>query len=168
MDKRFDSIPKCFQLTVPGGVRKSMMDNFKNSFRQNCWGWAHNLDDDQLDAMYQKIKSFYLNGNKVIENAPLSTLVDVCKSSLRLFRLSPHFRVSPRLISLMHLLQIQTDAAFSEIYDTLINIIAIDLPSSVYIYKFLFDGDVSSYKDVIVPLLEEPLEGEYKYHYVTS
>lgn len=57
------------------------------------------------------------------------------------------------------LFQIQTDMALSGVYDSLINVIAQDLPSSVYVYRFEFEGSIPTSKEKIVAQLDEPLKG---------
>lgn len=112
------------------------------------------MTDEQLDAMCEEIKCFYLNGNAV-ENAPMSVLVDV-----RTQRLIASNRIKPPLIQFCY--QIQTDATYSDVYDVLINPIATDLPSSVFLYKFQFEsyGDVNTLKDQIKYFVPEEIKGE--------
>lgn len=60
---------------------------------------------------------------------------------------------------LFHFLQILSDAALSDVYDSLINVISADLPSSVYLYKFKYDGKLCTMKSKLANLLEKPLQG---------
>lgn len=52
-----------------------------------------------------------------------------------------------------------TDAAFSEVYDTLIDPVSAELPSSVYVYKFQFEGDVASMKTTVHWKFDGPMTG---------
>ncbi|XP_065202796.1 esterase E4-like [Planococcus citri] len=44
--------------------------NFKNSLRQNCFGWGYHCSDDDIQSIYKEAETFYLNGQPV-EQAPL-------------------------------------------------------------------------------------------------
>ncbi|XP_065222437.1 esterase E4-like [Planococcus citri] len=111
--------------------KKASMKYFFKSIRQNCWGWGAKLNDDQLKYIQNKIQSFYLKGNS-IENAPLPIKCDI-----------------------------QSDIAASDLYPTLVDVVAADLPSSVYVYKFEFQGNVPKMKDVFQFVFDEPLDGTY-------
>lgn len=63
------------------------------------------------------------------------------------------------LLHLVHL-QIQTDIALSDVYDSVINIVAADLPTSVYVYKFNFEGSIGTMKERVLEVVDEPLEGK--------
>ncbi|XP_065202716.1 esterase E4-like isoform X2 [Planococcus citri] len=102
--------------------------HFANSYCQNSMGWGYHLSEEQVQENYEKIKSFYQLSNP-IENVKLSLKVDV-----------------------------QTDAAFSDIYDTMIDFVA---PSATYVYKFEFEGEIKSTKDTIEVLLRESLPGSF-------
>lgn len=59
--------------------------------------------------------------------------------------------------------QILTDAALSDVYDTLINATATeDEPSSVFVYKFNFVGNAFTLNEYLSKQLEEPLKGTYR------
>ncbi|XP_065222438.1 esterase FE4-like [Planococcus citri] len=114
-----------------GPYKKTSQKNFFKSVRQNCWGWGSNLNNDQLKYIQDKIQSFYLKGDP-IDFAPLSVKCDI-----------------------------QTDIGFSDLYPSLIDAVAADSPSSVYVYKFEFQGNVPKLKDLYQFVFEEPLDGTY-------
>ncbi|XP_065202785.1 juvenile hormone esterase-like [Planococcus citri] len=103
--------------------------NFYSTVRQNPWGWGANLNDEELKQIQKQIETFYLNG-KSVDNAPLMTKIDI-----------------------------QTDISLSDVYDSVINVVAADLPNSVYVYKFGFEGNIGTMKDRIREAVDEPLEG---------
>lgn len=49
--------------------------------------------------------------------------------------------------------------AFSDVYETLIDLISADLPTSVFVYKFEFQGNLATFGDIFKNALEEPLNG---------
>ena len=49
--------------------------------------------------------------------------------------------------------------ANSDLYNTLINVIARDLPSSAYVYKFDFEGNACTMRDKLIVLMDESIEG---------
>ena len=49
--------------------------------------------------------------------------------------------------------------AYSDVYNTLINVIADELPTSVYVYKFTFEGNACTMRDKLMPLIDVPIEG---------
>ncbi|XP_065211386.1 esterase FE4-like [Planococcus citri] len=111
--------------------KKPINDSFYKAIRQNPWGWGAALNDDELKLVQKEVEDFYLDG-KPIENASQSTLCDII-----------------------------TDAALSDVYDTLINVISADLPSSVYVYNFLYDGKLCTMKAKLANLLEKELKGAF-------
>ena len=56
--------------------------------------------------------------------------------------------------------QIISDAALSDIYDSLINVISADLPSSVYVYNFHYDGELCAMKANCSKRMEKALKGK--------
>ena len=56
--------------------------------------------------------------------------------------------------------QIITDAGLSDVYDSLINVVSRDLPTSVYVYNFLYDGKLCELKNLVSRNLETKLKGE--------
>ncbi|XP_065202719.1 esterase E4-like isoform X2 [Planococcus citri] len=113
------------------GLRRQTVENFLTSVRQNCWGWGRNLSDKDIDYINQRINAFYTEG-KSIENVPLSLQADI-----------------------------QTDIILSDLYDSLVDIIADDLPSSVFVYKFEFEGDIPTTKSLLKHNYDEELPGSY-------
>lgn len=57
-------------------MRKETENNFKTTFRQNCWGWGYDLKQNEINIIEQEMQSFYTNGQP-ISQAPLSIKVDV-------------------------------------------------------------------------------------------
>ncbi|XP_065217623.1 esterase E4-like isoform X4 [Planococcus citri] len=110
-------------------LKSSMAKNFYSTVTQNVWGWGHDLTEEDLKLIKEQAEQFYLNGEPT-ERAALS---DRC--------------------------EIQTDMALSDAYDSLINIIARDLPSSAYVYRFDFEGSIPTIKERIMAQLDEPLKG---------
>ncbi|XP_065211383.1 esterase FE4-like [Planococcus citri] len=111
--------------------KKPINDSFYKAIRQNPWCWGAALNDDELKLVQREVENFYLDG-KPIENASQSTLCDII-----------------------------TDIALSDVYDTLINVISADLPSSVYVYNFLYDGKLCTMKAKLANLLEKELKGAF-------
>ncbi|XP_065202780.1 esterase E4-like isoform X2 [Planococcus citri] len=112
-------------------LKHNLSKNFRTAIRQNAWGWGAHLNDDELKHIYTQVESFYTD-NHPIETASPSIKCDVL-----------------------------TDIALSDVYDSLINIIAADLPDSVFVYKFQFEGNAGTMKDRIYQMMDEPLEGTY-------
>ncbi|XP_065218915.1 esterase E4-like [Planococcus citri] len=109
--------------------RKSLVKNFYATVRQNPCGWGRNMKDEELKQMQKQIEEYYLNG-KSVDNASLSLKCDIL-----------------------------TDLGLSDLYDSLINVIAADLPSSVYVYKFDFESNLGGMKERILQMIDEPLDG---------
>ncbi|XP_065202747.1 esterase E4-like [Planococcus citri] len=103
--------------------------NFNASFRQNAWGWGYNLSDKDVKLINKEMEMFYTNGQP-LKNAPLPLKVDI-----------------------------QSDISMSEIYDTVINPISKDLPSSVFVYLFEFEGNIFTMNTTLKTVLDEPLKG---------
>ncbi|XP_065202753.1 esterase E4-like isoform X2 [Planococcus citri] len=103
--------------------------NFKNSLRQNCFGWGYHCSDDYIQSIYKEAEAFYLNGEPV-EQAPLPIKMNI-----------------------------QTDISISDIYNTIINPISKDLPSSVFVYKFEFEGNIHSMNTTLKNMIDEPIKG---------
>ena len=61
-------------ITCVAPFRKSTMDNYYKSVRQNCWGWGGNLTDNQLKLIQNRIESYYLDGNSIND----ASLIDKC------------------------------------------------------------------------------------------
>ncbi|XP_065202760.1 esterase E4-like isoform X2 [Planococcus citri] len=116
---------------VLGDLRTHTERNFKTSFRQNCFGWGYHLDDDDVHLINTDVEAFYLD-RQPIEKAPLYTKMDI-----------------------------QTDIFMSDAYDTVINPVAANLPSSVYIYKFQFEGNIHSMNTILKTRFTEPLKGAF-------
>ena len=49
--------------------------------------------------------------------------------------------------------------ALSDVYDSLINVIAADLPTSVYVYKFEFEGSIGTMKRIMEEQVNESFQG---------
>ncbi|XP_065202761.1 esterase E4-like [Planococcus citri] len=114
-----------------GEMKPFTEKNFKNSLRQNCFGWGHHISDDDLRLIYKEVEEFYLDGQPV-EQASQATKMDI-----------------------------QTDIILSGIYDGVINPIASDLPSSVFVYKFEFQGNLHSNGIVKIFLTGDPGKGSF-------
>ena len=56
---------------------------FASSYCQSTWGWGYDLNEEQIRANYEKIKSFYQIDDP-IEDVDLSTKVDVSEYSLEI------------------------------------------------------------------------------------
>ncbi|XP_065202777.1 esterase E4-like [Planococcus citri] len=108
-----------------------MADNFHKAIAQNCWGWGGSLNDDELTQIKEEVENFYLKG-KSARTASGSLLCDIL-----------------------------TDAALSGVYDSLINVISADLPSSVYAYNFYYDGKLDGLRGRIEKMLRTPLKGAF-------
>ncbi|XP_065202773.1 esterase E4-like [Planococcus citri] len=111
--------------------RKKIKESFYTILRQNKMGWGKNLNDDDLEKIQQLVESFYNDGAPV-HMASMSTQCDII-----------------------------TDIALSDVYDSLINVISADLPSSTYVYKFQYNGQLCTMKNRVSPLLEKPVEGAF-------
>ncbi|XP_065202784.1 esterase FE4-like [Planococcus citri] len=111
------------------GMREGTLNHFFTSIRYNYFGWGYDLTNDEIQFIKEQIEAFYWKG-KPIEAAPLPLKIDI-----------------------------HTDMAYSDAYNTLINVIAADLPSSVYVYKFTFEGNACTLKDKLMGLFDEPIEG---------
>lgn len=135
---------------VAEGFSESTVEYFRNAGRQNCWGWMHNLTDDEMDAINDKIDSYYF-GN-LGKRRPVTVQVDV-----RIISRSVGGYINIRNSNSSF--QVLTDMAFSEIYDTVINPAAVEYPSSVYCYKFEYVGEIALVKHMVTKLLNEAVEG---------
>ncbi|XP_065202765.1 esterase E4-like [Planococcus citri] len=117
------------------GLIRPMKESFKNFFttalRQNAIGWGKDLTNDEIDIINDLIRSFYANGDSV-QTAPLPIKCDIL-----------------------------SDISYSDVYDSLLNVISAELPSSVFIYKFQYDGNLCVMKAKIQPNLDEPLQGSF-------
>ncbi|XP_065205733.1 esterase E4-like [Planococcus citri] len=114
------------------GVRECTERNFKKSIRQNKWGWGRDLSDDDIELIYKQVESFYTQG-KPIKEASLSTKIDI-----------------------------QTGIMLSDVYDTLINVVASNPESPVYVYKFQFEGEIVTMKSMYKNMFDERIEGTSK------
>ncbi|XP_065202737.1 esterase E4-like [Planococcus citri] len=112
-----------------GGSLESTKKNFKTTIRQNAWGWGRDLTDDDIEKINEQVESFYLEG-KSIKHASLSKMIDI-----------------------------QTGAMISDVYDTLINVVSPE--ASVYAYKFQFEGDIRTVKNSFINLYDERLPGTF-------
>ncbi|XP_065202738.1 esterase E4-like [Planococcus citri] len=115
----------------PGFMRESTLKNIKKSISQNSWGWGRNLSDEDLKLINEQIESFYLQG-KPIENALISKLIEI-----------------------------QTGAFMSDVYDTLINVVASTPDTPVFLYRFQFEGEMTTMKSKFTSLFDERLEGTF-------
>ncbi|XP_065202782.1 esterase E4-like [Planococcus citri] len=113
------------------GMREGTRKNFFKAIRYNYYGWGHDVTDDEIKYIKNHIEAFYWKG-KPIEAAPIPLKIDI-----------------------------HTDMAYSDVYNTLINVIAKDLPSSVYVYKFTFEGNAGTLRDALIGSLGESVEGTY-------
>ncbi|XP_065208406.1 esterase FE4-like [Planococcus citri] len=113
------------------GMRQATMTNFIGSIRNNHYGWGYDITDDEIQYIKKRSGDFYWKGQN-IKSAPLSILIDV-----------------------------YTDLANSDLYNTLLNVMAKDLPESVYVYKFTFEGNANSLKEKLNVLFEEPVQGTF-------
>ncbi|XP_065211455.1 esterase E4-like [Planococcus citri] len=109
--------------------QKNTKENFFKLIRSNYLGWGYDLNDGEIKLIRDQVEKFYCEG-KTVENASLSTKCDIL-----------------------------TDAALSDVYDTLINVISADLPSSVFVYKFNFVGNAFTINEYISSQFDEPLKG---------
>ncbi|XP_065202766.1 esterase FE4-like [Planococcus citri] len=114
-----------------GELKKNTEKNFMTSFCQNSWGWGYELREKDISFIRKEIENFY-NQGQPIERAILSVKTDI-----------------------------QTDIILSDVYDTLINVIANDFPESVYVFEFNFEGDVYTIKTAVKDVLGEKLEGTF-------
>ncbi|XP_065202732.1 esterase E4-like [Planococcus citri] len=112
-----------------GDISRNTEAHFKTSFRQNNWGWGGHMSDENIKLINKQVESFYVQGQP-IEQAPLLTKIDILD-----------------------------DVILSDLYDTLVNIIATELPSSTFVYKFCFDGEINSMKTVVLRVIPEKLKG---------
>ncbi|XP_065202781.1 esterase E4-like [Planococcus citri] len=111
--------------------QQSIADIFHTAISQNCWGWGANLSNSELKQIQKEVEDFYLNGMP-IEKASKLMLCDIL-----------------------------TDAALSDVYDSLINVIAADLPSSVFVYNFHYDGALDGMKVKITEIMQTEIEGAF-------
>ncbi|XP_065202733.1 esterase E4-like [Planococcus citri] len=114
-----------------GDVLRNTEANFKTSFCQNHWGWGGHMSDENIKLINKQVESFYVQGQP-IEQAPLLTKIDILD-----------------------------DVVLSDLYDTLVNIIATELPSSAFVYKFSFDGEIISMKTAVLHTMPEYLKGAF-------
>ncbi|XP_065202789.1 esterase E4-like [Planococcus citri] len=112
-------------------VRPFTEKNFKGSLRQNFFGWGYHLSDDDVQSIYKEVEAFYLEGQPV-EQAPLPVKMDI-----------------------------QSDVSMFDVYETVINPISEDLPSSVFVYKFEFEGNIHSMNATLNSMIDEPIKGTF-------
>ncbi|XP_065202746.1 esterase E4-like [Planococcus citri] len=112
-----------------GTVGESTKKNFKTAIRQNAWGWGRDLTDDDIEKINEQIESFYFDG-KSIKQASLLKMIDV-----------------------------QTGAVMSDVYDGLINVVSPDAP--VYVYEFQFEGEILTIKNGLMNFYDERLPGTF-------
>ncbi|XP_065202724.1 esterase FE4-like [Planococcus citri] len=113
------------------GMKDGTTKNFFTVIRNNYFGWGHDVTDDEIKYIKNQVEDFYWKG-KPIETAPIPLKIDIL-----------------------------TDMAYSDIYNTLINVVAKDLPSSAYVYKFTFEGNAGTLRDVLIGSLGESVEGTF-------
>ncbi|XP_065202770.1 esterase E4-like [Planococcus citri] len=118
-------------LAILRTFKRSISECFLTLIRQNIYGWGANLSIDELKQIQKEVESFYLEGES-IETAPQDTLCDIL-----------------------------SDAALSDVYDSLINVVSADLPSSVYVYNFHYDGKLCTMKTRMAQLMEKRLQGAF-------
>ncbi|XP_065202741.1 esterase E4-like [Planococcus citri] len=111
------------------GMRPITEKNFKGSFRQNFFGWGYHLSDDDAQLIHKEVEAFYLNGQPV-EQAPLAIKMNI-----------------------------QSDLSMFDVYETIINPISDNLPSSVFVYKFEFEGDIPTMNTTLKNMIDEPVKG---------
>ena len=70
------------------------------------------------------------------------------------------FRLPAHLFSMFDY-QIQTGVMMSDVYDTLINVIAraTDSAPRVYVYRFQFEGEIHTMKSIYLNSYDERIEG---------
>ncbi|XP_065211405.1 esterase E4-like [Planococcus citri] len=117
------------QLRHSGAFKPLVRNTFYKAIRQNHFGWGAALEEEELKLIQKEVENFYLAGN-AIETVTESVLCDIL-----------------------------TDAALSDVYDSLINEISTDLPSSVFVYNFLYDGNMCVMKPRMTRLLGKELPG---------
>ncbi|XP_065219224.1 esterase E4-like [Planococcus citri] len=110
-------------------LKKRLSSQFYSTLTQNVWGWGSNLTEEDLKLIQQQAEQFYLNGEST-ESGHLPTRC-----------------------------QIQTDISLSDMYDSVVNVVAEDLPSSVFVYRFDYEGSIPTMKERLVSQLDEPLKG---------
>ncbi|XP_065218873.1 esterase E4-like isoform X1 [Planococcus citri] len=110
-------------------LKEKLRNNFYSTLTQNVWSWGSELTDEDLKKIEKQAEMFYLNGQST-QKASLSQKCDI-----------------------------QTDIALSDVYNSLINIVAEDLPSSVFVYRFDYEGSIPTMKERIASQLDEPLKG---------
>ncbi|XP_065219497.1 esterase E4-like [Planococcus citri] len=109
--------------------KKKLKNQFYSSLTQNVWAWGSELTEEDLQIIKQKAEQFYLNGEST-ETAILSARCEI-----------------------------QTDISLSDLYESLINVVAEDLPSSVFVYRFNYEGSIPTMKERIMGQLDAPLKG---------
>ncbi|XP_065208415.1 esterase E4-like isoform X2 [Planococcus citri] len=119
----------CMTLLRHEDFKKSISTAFGKIIQQNSWGWGAFLDDCELKLVQKEVDAFYLAG-KSIETASLTVLCDIL-----------------------------TDAAMSDVYGSLINVLSEDHLSPVYVYNFLYDGELDPMKARINARLQTELKG---------
>ncbi|XP_065211385.1 esterase FE4-like isoform X2 [Planococcus citri] len=112
-----------------GLFKKATGTGFYKVLRQNSSGWGVALSEDDLRLVQKEVETFYLAGES-IENASQTALCDIL-----------------------------TDAALSDVYGLLINIISENDLSPVYVYNFLFDGKLDGFKAKINARLQTEVKG---------
>ncbi|XP_065218913.1 uncharacterized protein LOC135844603 [Planococcus citri] len=109
--------------------KKRLETQFYSTLTQNVWAWGSELTEGDLQLIKQKAEQFYLNGEST-ETANLSARCEI-----------------------------QTDISLSDLYESLINVVAEDLPSSVFVYRFNYEGSIPTMKERIMGQLDAPLKG---------
>lgn len=59
-----------------GGMKNATQRNFFTAIRHNCYGWGHDITDDEIKYIKEQTEAFYWKG-KPIETAPISLKIDV-------------------------------------------------------------------------------------------
>ncbi|XP_065219165.1 carboxylesterase 1D-like [Planococcus citri] len=111
--------------------KNNLESQFYSSLTQNVWAWGSKLTEEDLQIIRQKAEQFYLNGEST-ETAILSAKCEI-----------------------------QTDISLSDLYESLINVVAEDLPSSVFVYRFNYEGSIPTMKERIKGQLDVPLKGTF-------
>ncbi|XP_065202787.1 esterase B1-like [Planococcus citri] len=104
---------------------------YKTAFKQNCWSWSNGLTDQETDYVIKEIDSFYLK-DVPKDNVPLSIKCDILD-----------------------------DAAYSDLYDTLIDAVSADLPDSAFVYSFEYVGEINDMRGICSSLIDGHLEGSF-------
>ncbi|XP_065211404.1 esterase E4-like [Planococcus citri] len=119
----------CMAFMKQGVFKKAIGTGFYKVLQHNSWGWGAALNEDELRQIQKEVETFYLAGES-IENASQTVLCDIL-----------------------------TDAALSDVYRSLINIISENDLSPVYVYNFHFDGKLDGFKAMINARLQTEVKG---------